>query len=74
MRWKNQSNVFPQGEIIQEKSLDNSQPGLHRLAGKTDITLTLLRNVKNKTWKCSDKVPPMVGAHKCRPLACGPVY
>lgn len=51
MRWKNQSNVFPQGEIIQEKSLDNSQAGLHRLAGKTDITLTLMENERDNRCK-----------------------
>lgn len=56
MRWKNQSNVFPQGKIIQEKSLDNSQPGPHRLAGQTDITSTVLRNVNNNIdGKCSEQ-------------------
>lgn len=41
LRWKNQSNVFPEGEIVQEKALEHSQPVLHRLARRAVISLAL---------------------------------
>lgn len=48
-RWKNQENVFPWDEIVQEKLLDNSQPGFHMLAGKAVITS--LGNLKDDRYE-----------------------
>lgn len=48
-RWKIQENVFPWDEIVQEKLLDNSQPGFHMLAGKAVITF--LGNLKDNRYE-----------------------